>query len=74
MKANLKTTFERYGECVVGHIEDAEMYEDVKNGERMWKEHVYQKITHVRIPKEVFERLLELDRRSTDEKQQTCKR
>ena len=30
MRAKLKTTFERYGNRVVGHVEDAEMYEDVQ--------------------------------------------
>ena len=60
MKARLKTTFERYG--VIGRIEDAEMYKKVKNGTSRWKETAYPRITHIQIPKEVFERLLELDR------------
>lgn len=67
MKAKLRTTFEMHGACVTGHIEDAEMYEDVKNGKKDWKDTVYQRITHIRIPKEVFERLLELERRENDE-------
>lgn len=62
MKAYLKTTFERYGKRIVGHIEDAEMYEEVKNGTRNWKEHMYSRITHIEIPKDVYERLLEIDR------------
>lgn len=68
MKANLKTTCERYHHCVIGHIEDAEMYKKVKKGLSHWSETAYVRMTHVRIPKEVFERLLELDRRSTDER------
>lgn len=63
MKANLKTTFESYGKCVVGHIEDAEVYKDVKSGKKKWEATAYPRITHIRIPKEVFERLLELDRK-----------
>lgn len=63
MKARVKTTFENYGKCVVGHIEDAEMYEDVKSGFRKWEQTVYSRITHIRIPKEVFERLLNLDKK-----------
>lgn len=59
----MKATFDRYGEVVTGHIEDIEMYEDVKSGKKKWKDHVYNKITHIRIPKEVFEKLLELDRK-----------
>lgn len=62
MKAKLKTTFERHGEYVVGHIEDVEMYKKVKKGTAKWEETAYPRITHIRIPKEVFERLLELDR------------
>lgn len=63
MKANLKTTFERNGTYITGHIEDVEMYEDVKIGKKNWKDTIYPRITHIRIPKEVFERLLELDRK-----------
>ena len=59
----MKTTFDRYGQVVTGHIEDTEMYEDVKSGKKAWKDYMYSKITHIRVPKEVFERLLELDRR-----------
>lgn len=62
MKAKLITTFDDYGKAVTGHIEDAEMYNDVKNGKKWWKEGTYHRITHIRVPKEVFERLLELDR------------
>lgn len=62
MKAKLKTTFERYG--VIGRIEDAEMYKKVKNGISHWEATAYPRITHIQIPKEVFERLLELDRSS----------
>lgn len=62
MKAKLKTTFERYG--VIGRIEDAEMYRKVKNGISHWEATAYPRITHIQIPKEVFERLLELDRSS----------
>lgn len=69
MKASLKTTFDRYGEVITGHIEDTEMWEDVKSGKRSWKPHQYSKITHIRIPREVFERLMELDRRADNEKQ-----
>ena len=64
MKAILRTTFDRYGAVVTGHIEDVEMYEDVKIGKRRWKPALYSKITHIRIPKEVFEKLLGLDIRS----------
>lgn len=64
MKVNLKTTFERYGKYVTGHIEDTEMYEKVKSGANWWKATIYPRITHIRVPKEVFERLLELDRRA----------
>lgn len=62
MKAKLKTTFDRYGKCITGHIEDVAMYNDVKDGKKKWEGHMYHKITHIRIPKEVFERLIELDR------------
>jgi len=64
MKRNPKITFDSYGRVVTGHIEDVEMYEDVKSGEKRWKEHMYTRLTHIRIPKEVFERLLELDRKA----------
>lgn len=68
MKAKLKTTFDsRYGGVVTGHIEDAEMYKDVKRGMRKWEATIYPRITHIRIPKEVFERLLELDRKEGSE-------
>lgn len=67
MKAKLKTTYDRYGNVVTGHIEDMEMYEDVKNGEKWWRNGLYQDLTHIRIPKEAFERLLELDRRAGDD-------
>ena len=63
MKARLKTTFDNYGKCVTGHIEDAQMYKDVKSGLKKWTDTVYHRITHIRIPKETFERLLELDRK-----------
>lgn len=63
MKAKLKTTFDSYGRCVTGHIEDTEMYEGVKSGKLAWKDGLYQQLTHIRIPKEVFERLMELDRK-----------
>lgn len=63
MKAKLKTTFDNYGKCVTGHIEDTQMYEDVKDGKKNWTDTVYHRITHIRIPKETFERLLELDRK-----------
>lgn len=63
MKVKLKTTFENYGKCVVGHIEDTQMYEDVKIGKKKWESTAYTRITHIRIPKETFERLLELDRK-----------
>jgi hypothetical protein len=63
MKAKLKTTFDRHGEYVTGHIEDVEMYQDVKIGRKKWEKTIYPRITHIRIPKEVFERLLELDRK-----------
>ena len=70
MKVNLKTTFDRYGEVVTGHIEDMEMYEDVKSGKRWWRNGLYQDITHIRIPKEAFERLLELDRRADNDQRE----
>lgn len=63
MKAKLKTTFDNYGKYVTGHIVDTQMYEDVKSGKKKWEDTVYHRITHVRIPKETFERLLELDRK-----------
>lgn len=63
MKARLKTTFDNYGKCVTGHIEDTQMYEDVKDGKKNWTDATYYRITHIRIPKETFERLLELDRK-----------
>lgn len=63
MKAKLKTTFDRYGKCVTGHIEDTQTYEDVKSGLKKWEVTAYHRITHIRIPKETFERLLELDRK-----------
>lgn len=66
MKAKLKTTFESHGRYVVGHVEDAEMYEKVKKGTSKWDETAYPRITHIRIPKEVFERLVELDARVVD--------
>lgn len=66
MKANLKITFDHYGKCVTGHIEDTEMYKDVKSCKRWWRDS-YSRITHVRIPKETFERLLALDKTTPDE-------
>ena len=62
MKA-LRTTFDRHGTVVTGHIEDVEMYEDVKSGKKWWRDGLYSKITHIRVPKEVFDRLIELDRK-----------
>ena len=62
MKA-LRTTFDRYGRVVTGHIEDVEMYEDIKSGKKSWKLHLYSKMTHIRIPREVFDRLLGLDKK-----------
>lgn len=62
----MKTTFDRYGEVITGHIEDPEMYEMVKSGEMRWKDYMWPKITHIRVPKEVFVRLMELDRRTSD--------
>lgn len=67
MKAILRTTFDCFGKVVTGHIEDAEMYEDVKSGKKWWRDGLYSQITHIRIPKEIFERLLELDRRADNE-------
>lgn len=66
MKANLKTTFDGCGKVVTGHIEDAEMYQDVKSEKKWWRDGLYSRITHIRIPKDVFERLLELDRKGAD--------
>ena len=66
MKAKLRTTFDKYGKCVTGHIEDAQTYKDVKIGYKKWVDTAYSRITHIRIPKEVFERLLELDRKYGD--------
>ncbi len=63
MKVKLKTTFDNYGKIVTGHVEDTQMYEDVKNGNKKWVDTTYSRITHIRIPKETFERLLELDRK-----------
>ena len=57
----MKTTFDR--QVVTGHIDDTEMYEDIKRGKRKWRDYMYSKITHIKVPKEVFERLLELDRK-----------
>lgn len=62
----MKITFDYYGKVITGHIEDPEMYEDVKSGKRLWKDHTWPKITHIRVPKEVFVRLMELDRRTSD--------
>ena len=62
MKA-LRTTFDRCGSVVTGHIEDTKMYEDVKSGKKWWRDGLYSQITHIRVPKEVFDRLLELDRK-----------
>lgn len=70
MKAILRTTFDRFGKVVTGHIEDAEMYEDVKSGKKWWRDGLYSQITHIRIPKEIFEKLLELDRRADNEQRQ----
>ena len=67
MKANLRTTFDRYGQVVTGHIEDTAMYEDVKSGKRFWRDGLYSQITHIRVPKDVFDRLLELDRKGSEE-------
>ena len=58
----MKVTFDRYGEVITGYIEDTEMYEDVKSGKKSWKDYMYARMTHIRIPKEVFERLMALDR------------
>lgn len=59
----MKVTFDRCGQVITGHIEDAEMYEDVKCGKKAWIDYMYARITHIRVPKEVFERLIELDRK-----------
>lgn len=67
MKANLRTTFDRYGKVVTGHIEDTEMYEGVKSGKLWWRNGLYSQITHIRIPKAVFDRLIELDRKGGEQ-------
>ena len=68
MKANLKTIFEHNGKYITGHIEDVEMYADVISGKKFWKDTIYSRITHIRVPKEIFERLLNLDRKEEDGK------
>lgn len=67
MKAHLRTTFDRYGAVVTGHIEDVKMYEDVKSGKKWWRDGLYSQITHIRVPKEVFDKLLSLDRKCSEE-------
>lgn len=61
MKAKPYVTFERQG--TIGHIEDEVTYEKVRNGIADWKPHVKAKLTHIRIPIAVFNRLIELDKR-----------
>ena len=60
MKARPYVTFERHG--TIGYIKDEELYEKVKRGEADWKPHVKAKLTHVKIPIAVFNRLMELDK------------
>lgn len=62
MKSKLRTTFDRYGEVVTGHIEDIEMYDAVVSGDRWWRNGLYSQITHIRLPKKKFEELLAIDR------------
>lgn len=61
MKVRPYTTFERYG--TIGHIEDEVTYEKVRNGVADWKPHIKAKLTHIKIPIAVFNRLIELDNR-----------
>ena len=50
-----------------GNIETEELYEQVKAGKADWKPEIKRRMTHVIIPKEVFFRLMELER-SVEEK------
>ena len=61
MKAKPYTTFEY--DRTVGHIEDEITYEKVRHGIADWKPHIKAKLTHIRIPIAVFNRLIELDKR-----------
>lgn len=67
MKVILKASCESK-KAIIGQIEDVEMYEKVNKKLAHWNESAYVRITHIRIPKEVFERLLDLDRKGTNEK------
>ena len=60
MKAKLYTTFERDG--TIGHIDDEVVYEKVRLGEADWKPHIKAKLTHIQIPIDIFNRLIELDK------------
>lgn len=61
MKARPYVTFERLG--TIGHIEDEVTYEKVRLGVADWKPHIKAKLTHIRIPIAVFNRLMKLDNR-----------
>ena len=45
----------------IGLIEDEAMYQKLKSGELEWPEHVEKKMTHVKIPLELFLRFAALD-------------
>lgn len=60
---HLKATREYHkANAFTGHIEDQEVYERVKNEEVDWKPHIKSQIAYYRVPADVFEYLLELDR------------
>lgn len=48
-----------------GYIPDEETYEAYRDGKRDWRVGVRSKIKIVRVPIEIFDRLVELDRKRT---------
>ena len=45
-----------------GIVKNDEVYEKLKNGETDWKDSVKNKIDQVTIPRDLFERLMKLDK------------
>lgn len=65
MKAGKKVTAYGSERGFRGKVENETVYEQLKNGETDWKEHIKAKLQSVEIPYELFLRLMELDKNMT---------
>ena len=48
-----------------GFIETEEIYEGLKSGKTHWTPHLESKLKYIKLPVEVFNRLMELDKQIT---------